>query len=61
MSARGDLLIRRSRRSHDLDHGDEEPGGFLIKRLQHVFPEQKPSNRTLINAWQDVRVVDNTV
>src|SRR5882762_6321172 len=36
----------------------EERGGFLIKGLQDVFPEQKPINRTFINTWEDNRVVD---
>lgn len=36
----------------------EERGGLLIKGLQDVFPEQKPINRTLINTWEDHRVVD---
>lgn len=36
----------------------EERGGLLLKGLQDVFPGQKPINRTLINAWQDARVVD---
>jgi nicotinamidase-related amidase len=36
----------------------EERGGYLIKGLQDVFPEQKPINRTLVNTWQDERVVD---
>src|SRR5882672_7979031 len=36
----------------------EERGGFLIKGLQDVFPEQKPINRTFINTWQDARVVE---
>src|ERR1700674_5497095 len=31
----------------------EERGGYLIKELQDVFPEQKPINRTFINAWED--------
>ncbi len=35
----------------------EERGGYIIKGLQDVFPEQKPINRTLINTWQDERVV----
>jgi nicotinamidase-related amidase len=35
----------------------EERGGYIIKGLQDVFPEQKPINRTFINAWQDERVV----
>jgi nicotinamidase-related amidase len=38
----------------------EERGGLLIKGLQDVFPEQRPINRTFINAWEDERVV-NTV
>ena len=36
----------------------EERGGLLIKDIQNVFPEQKPINRTLINTWEDQRVVD---
>jgi nicotinamidase-related amidase len=36
----------------------EERGGLLIQPLQDVFPDQKPINRTLINAWEDERVVD---
>ena len=36
----------------------EERGGYLIKGLQDVFPDQKPINRTFINTWQDKRVVD---
>src|ERR1700682_3086787 len=36
----------------------EERGGYLIKGLQDVFPEQRPINRTFINAWQDARVVE---
>src|SRR5438093_10810537 len=35
----------------------EERGGYLIKGLQDVFPEQKPIDRTFINTWQDERVV----
>lgn len=35
----------------------EERGGYLIKQLQAVFPEQKPINRTLINTWEDDAVV----
>src|SRR5215216_4475527 len=31
----------------------EERGGYLIKQLQEVFREQKPINRTFINAWED--------
>ncbi|MFD4129061.1 hydrolase [Streptomyces globisporus] len=36
----------------------EERGGLLIRGVQDVFPEQKPIDRTLINTWQDERVVD---
>ena len=36
----------------------EERGGYLIKGLQDVFPEQKPIDRTFINTWQDERVVE---
>jgi len=36
----------------------EERGGYLIKGLQDVFPEQKPIDRTFINTWEDARVVD---
>src|SRR3984957_15098908 len=36
----------------------EERGGHIIKAIQSVFPEQKPINRTFINAWQDVHLVD---
>src|SRR5216683_3618443 len=36
----------------------EERGGYLIKGLQDVFPDQKPINRTFINTWQDARVVE---
>src|SRR5687767_12942698 len=36
----------------------EERGGYLIKGLQDVFPDQKPINRTLINTWEDPKVTD---
>jgi nicotinamidase-related amidase len=36
----------------------EQRGGFLIKGLQDVFPDQKPIDRTFINTWEDKRVVD---
>jgi nicotinamidase-related amidase len=36
----------------------EERGGLLIEGVQQVFPEQKPINRTYINAWEDSRVVE---
>jgi len=36
----------------------ERQGGYLLKPLQDVFPEQKPIDRTFINTWEDGRVVD---
>lgn len=36
----------------------EERGGYLIKQLQDVYPDQKPINRTWINTWQDPKVTD---
>jgi len=36
----------------------EERGGYIIKQLQDVFPEQKPIDRTFINTWEDSNVVD---
>ncbi len=36
----------------------EARGGKIIQGLQDVFPDQKPVDRTWINAWQDKRVVD---
>lgn len=36
----------------------EERGGYLIKQLQDVFPDQRPINRTFINTWEDQKVVD---
>ncbi len=36
----------------------EERGGYIIKQLQDVFPEQKPINRTFINTWEDPNVTD---
>lgn len=36
----------------------ENRGGFLLKDLQDVFPEQTPIDRTFINTWEDKRVVD---
>jgi nicotinamidase-related amidase len=35
----------------------EDRGGFLLKQLQDVFPEQKPIDRTWINTWEDERCV----
>lgn len=36
----------------------EQQGGYLLKQLQDVYPEQTPINRTSINTWEDQRVVD---
>ncbi|MFD6997736.1 hydrolase [Streptomyces mirabilis] len=36
----------------------EERGGYLVQGVQDVFPEQKPIDRTFINAWRDDRVVE---
>ncbi|MBX3203791.1 MAG: hydrolase [Labilithrix sp.] len=36
----------------------EQRGGYLIKALQDVFPDQKPIDRTFINTWEDKNVVD---
>jgi len=36
----------------------EERGGYIIKQLQDVFPDQKPINRTFINAWEDEKIVN---
>src|SRR5258707_8825064 len=36
----------------------EDRGGYLIDPVQNVFPDQKPINRTTLNAWEDKRVVD---
>ncbi|MFL6579736.1 MAG: hydrolase [Burkholderiales bacterium] len=35
----------------------EERGGYLLKQLQDVFPDQKPIDRTFINTWEDARVI----
>lgn len=36
----------------------EERGGYIIKGLQDIFPDQKPINRTFINTWEDPNVTD---
>src|SRR4029077_8513826 len=36
----------------------QDRGGYLIKGIQDVFPEQKPIDRTLINSWQDQHFVE---
>lgn len=36
----------------------ESRGGYLMQELQDVFPEQKPIDRTMINTWEDKKVVD---
>jgi len=37
---------------------NEERGGVIFKQIQTVFPDQKPIDRTFINAWEDRRVVE---
>ncbi|MEZ2445645.1 hydrolase [Chitinophaga sp. RCC_12] len=36
----------------------EQRGGFLIKQLQDIFPDQKPVDRTFINTWEDARITE---
>src|SRR5260370_9935777 len=36
----------------------EERGGYIIKGLLDVCPDQKPINRTFINTWEDQNVTD---
>ena len=36
----------------------EERGGYLAQQLVDVFPDQKPIDRTTINAWEDPKVVE---
>ena len=36
----------------------KDRGGFIVKSLQGVFPEQVPIDRTTINTWEDRRCVD---
>jgi nicotinamidase-related amidase len=33
-------------------------GGDIFKQVQAVFPDQKPIDRSLINSWEDPRVVE---
>ena len=35
-----------------------ERGGQIFSQVQAVFPDQKPIDRTFINAWEDRRVVE---
>ncbi len=35
-----------------------ERGGRIFSQVQAVFPDQKPIDRTFINAWEDQRVVE---
>jgi hypothetical protein len=30
----------------------------LIEQVQDVFPDQKPINRSFINAWEDKRIAE---
>src|SRR6267154_251935 len=36
----------------------EDRGGYIVKRLTDIWPEQTPINRTFSNAWEDKRVGD---
>lgn len=36
----------------------EERGGFIFPQITDVFPDQQVIDRTLINTWQDPKVVD---
>ena len=36
----------------------QDRGGFIVKALQAVFPEQVPIDRTTINTWEDDRCVE---
>jgi nicotinamidase-related amidase len=36
----------------------QDRGGYLIKQLQDILPDQKPIDRTFINTWEDKRVVE---
>src|SRR5688500_6125968 len=35
-----------------------ERGGFIFPQITDVFPDQAVIDRTLINTWQDPKVVD---
>src|SRR5450432_91971 len=37
---------------------NEEAGGYILSGIQEVFPDQKPINRSSINAWQDPKLVE---
>jgi nicotinamidase-related amidase len=37
---------------------NEDAGGYILSGIQEVFPDQKPINRSSINAWQDPRLVE---
>jgi nicotinamidase-related amidase len=36
----------------------QDRGGYILKQLTDVFPEQTPVDRTFINTWEDARCVD---
>jgi len=36
----------------------QDRGGYILKPLTDVFPEQTPIDRTFINTWEDTRCVD---
>jgi len=37
---------------------NEQRGGKIFSQVQAVFPDQKPIDRTFINAWEDRRVFE---
>jgi nicotinamidase-related amidase len=36
----------------------QDRGGYILKQLTDVFPEQTPIDRTFINTWEDERCVE---
>jgi nicotinamidase-related amidase len=36
----------------------QDRGGYILKQLTDVFPEQTPIDRTFINTWEDKRCVE---
>ena len=36
----------------------DERGGLFIKDVQGGFPDQRPINRSFINAWEDERILE---
>jgi nicotinamidase-related amidase len=37
--------------------GETSIGGPILSRLQEVFPDQKPIDRTTVNPWEDSRII----